>query len=174
MLDNNVDVILYPVFEYNGAVSKPTLYNKIESKISNLNLNTSTKRVDYIRAFFDFEIIIKNNYKVLDISILTIEIKDFSEGDEITFDETRYANTTASKPQSKSKTIPALKESALGSEEKMVDTIFQKIKARSILNLSKNSKKKPLTLYRIDFYINRIKEAQTALRKDVSEQDNTM
>ena len=174
MNDLNIDAILYPVFEYNGAVSKPTLYNKVEAKISNLNFNTSTKRVDYIRAFFDYEVIFKNNYKILDISILTIEIKDFQEGDTITFEETFYANTTNSKPKAKSKTIPALKEAALGTEEKMVETIFQKIVSRLILNLGKNSKKEQLPLFGIDFYLNRIKGAQGVPRKVVSNQDNTL
>ena len=174
MNNPNIDVILFPVFEYNGAVSKPTLYNKREKLISNLNLNTSTKRVDYIRAFFDFEIVSKNNYSVTNISILTIEIKDFKKDDELTFDETFYANTTTSKPKAKSQTIPALKEAALGTEEKMVDNIFQKISKRQILNLSPSSKKEQLSLFGIDYYISRIKEAKKFDRMQISHNDNTL
>jgi hypothetical protein len=174
MNDPSVDVILYPVFEYNNAVSKPTLFNKKEFKISNLNLNTSTKRVDYIRAFFDYEVMFKNNYKIRDISILTIEIKDFKEDDVITFDETYYANTTTTKPATKDKTIPGLRAAALGTQEKMVNTIFEKIVARSILHLSPSSKKPPLALFGIDYYINRIKDAKTAPRRPINEQDNTL
>lgn len=168
-----IDVILFPVFEYNDAISKPTLYNKKENLISNLNLNTSTKRVDYIRAFFDFEIIKKNNLKVSNFSILTIEIKDFKEGDKITFDETFFANTSAVKPKPKSKTIPALKNAALGNKEKMGENIFQKISSRQILNLSLNSKKEQLTLFGIDYYIDRIKEAKKAKRVPINSDDNT-
>ncbi|MDK2819773.1 MAG: DUF2779 domain-containing protein [Mycoplasmataceae bacterium] len=174
MSNPNIDVILFPVFEYNGAVSKPTLYNKREKLISNLNLNTSTKRVDYIRAFFDFEVVSKNNYPVTNISILTIEIKDFKKNDELTFDETFYANTTTSKPKAKSQTIPALKEAALGTEEKMVDNIFQKISKRQILNLSPSSKKEQLSLFGIDYYISRIKEAKKFDRMPINHNDNTL
>ena len=174
MNNPDVDIVLFPVFEYNGAISKPTLFDKKKAKISNLNMNTSTKRVDYIRSFFDFEIVSKNNYKVLDFSIFTIEIKDFKTGDKITFDETFFANTTTTKPNPKSKTIPALRDSALGTEEKLGNTIFEKIASRQLLNLKDNSKKEQIVFSGIDYYLTRIKESKTAKRELINEADNTV
>ncbi len=174
MNNPDVDIILFPVFEYDAAISKPTLFNKKEGKISNLNMNTSTKRIDYIRSFFDFEIVSKNGYKVLNFSIFTIEIKDFNDGDKITFDETFFANTTMSKPTPKSKTIPSLKDSALGTEDKLGNTIYEKIVSRQILNLKENSKTEQITFSGIDYYLSRIKEAKISERELISESDNTL
>lgn len=174
MDDNNIDVILFPVFEYKNGVSKPTLFDKGNRKMSNLNINTSTKRVDYIRAYFDYEIITKNKYKIENISIYTIEIKDFEENDEITFDETFYANTGMTKPKPKSRTIPSLKESALSSEEKEGNTIFEKIRNKRILNLKSNSKKEQIYFVNIDTYLDGIEGAKNAKRVLLNHEDITL
>lgn len=174
MSDDNIDVVLFPVFEYKNGVSKPTLFDKENKKMSNLNINTSTKRVDYIRAYFDYEIITKNKHKIENISIYTIEIKDFEENDEITFDETFYANTGMTKPKPKSRTIPSLKESALSSEEKEGNTIFEKIRNKRILNLKSNSKKEQIYFVNIDTYLDGIEGAKNAKRVLLNHEDITL
>ncbi|MGL5732606.1 MAG: DUF2779 domain-containing protein [Metamycoplasmataceae bacterium] len=173
MNDPNVDAIWYPVFEYNGAISKPTLYDKKSKKISNMNLNTGTKRNNYIRAFFDYEIISKNGYHVEDFSIYTIEIKDFKKDDAITFEETFYANTSANKPPKKNDSLFSLKEAALGNPEKIGGTIFEKISSRILLDLKPTSKKKQLEFNGIDYYIRRINDARNAKRENIHDLDTT-
>ncbi|MGL5204965.1 MAG: hypothetical protein ACRC63_01820, partial [Metamycoplasmataceae bacterium] len=173
MHDPNVDIILYPIFEYNGAISKPTLFDKKRKLISNLNLSTGTKRNNYIRAFFDFEIISKNDYEVNDFSILTIEIKDYKKNYSITFDETFYANTSVNKAAKKNDTIFGLKLAAFGDPEKLGGTIFDKISSRQLLNLKQGSKKKQLEFKGIDYYIRRINDAKSAKRAYIYKSDTT-
>ncbi len=172
--NDQIDIILYPVFAYNDAISKPTIFDKTKHQISNLNVNTSTKRVDYIRAYFDYEVTLKNTLKVEDYSIFVIEITDFMEGDEITFEETFYANSTSNKPNAANKTIPALKIAALGDEEKLGNTIYEKIVSRELLKIKPNSKQEQITFSGIDFYISRIKDAKDALQHIVNEEDSTV
>ncbi|MGL5617935.1 MAG: DUF2779 domain-containing protein [Metamycoplasmataceae bacterium] len=171
--DPNVDVILYPVFEYNGAISKPILFDKKYKKISNMNLNTGTKRNNYIRAFFDYEIVSKNGHQVEDFSIYTIEIKNFMRDDVITFEETFYANTSVSKPPKKNDSLFALKEVAFGNPEKLGASIFEKISTRVLLNLKSGSKKKQLEFNGIDYYISRINDARNATREHIKDLDTT-
>ncbi|MGL5205391.1 MAG: DUF2779 domain-containing protein, partial [Metamycoplasmataceae bacterium] len=171
MNDPNVDAILYPVFEYNGAISKPTVFDKYDKKISNLNLNTGTKRKDYIRAFFDYEIISKQKYKVRNFSIYTIEIKTFKKNYEMTFEETFYANTSTAKSSKKDDSLLSLKEAAFGNPEKLGGTIFEKISNRELLNLKSKSKKQQLYLQEIDYYLVWINQARNAERKIVGSFD---
>ncbi|MGL6125409.1 MAG: DUF2779 domain-containing protein [Metamycoplasmataceae bacterium] len=174
MQNPDIDVILFPVFEYKGALSKPTLLNKNKKLVSNLNLNTSTKKKNYIKAFFDFEIITKNNFEISDFSILTIEIKDFKKNDVITFDETFYANTGVSKPKAKTKTITSLREAALGWRGENSKTILQKILDRELLDLKANSKKEQISFSGgIDYYIDRINDAKKAKRLPIGKNDIT-
>ncbi|MGL5590985.1 MAG: DUF2779 domain-containing protein [Metamycoplasmataceae bacterium] len=159
MNDPNVHAILYPIFEYNGAISKPTLFDKDSLKISNMNVSTGTKRNNYIKAFFDYNIVLKQGYKVKNFSIYTIEIKTFKKNDKITFEETFFANTSINKPSKRNDSLSSLKEAAFGNYKKNGGTIFYKISTR---NLSKE-----LYFSDIDNYISLINKARNEKRKNI-------
>ncbi|MGL4343511.1 MAG: DUF2779 domain-containing protein [Metamycoplasmataceae bacterium] len=166
--DEKIDIVLYPVFQLENAVAKPTIYNKKLKKISNFNYNTGTKLKDYLKAFYDYEIIKKNGIEIEDYSIYTIEIKK-NGIDKITFSETFYCNSTKNKRKPKEefkKNIASKQEAFLGDPKKEKNTIFQKISSGIIT--------KDISLNSINHYIHYINNAKDAKLENHLDDDITV
>ncbi len=100
LLDSGVDIIFNPVFEYNGAIASPTFYDKRTKKISNLKISASTKRIDLIKPYFDFQIATKSGTEVQEISYFILDTKKY-KAFELGFYETFKVNTSAGSRSSK-------------------------------------------------------------------------
>ncbi|MGL5357586.1 MAG: UU173 family protein [Metamycoplasmataceae bacterium] len=162
---NDYDAILFPIFEYDEAIARPFLYDKNQKKLSIFKIGVSTKLNDYIKCFFDFSVAEKNNLEIEEITIFTIEEKNWEDSIELTFDETNKANTTKNsrKPKDKYDDVHLRQEAVLGEKEK--ETIIEKIRS-GIIN-------KEIVLKSFETYLKNIKDSKNIpLSKNLND-DNT-
>ncbi|CAM9113721.1 DUF2779 domain-containing protein [Mycoplasma marinum] len=162
-----VDIIFEPVFRYGDAFSVPTIYDKKNKKISNLKISSSTKRIDLVKPYFDYQIANKCNVKVEAISYFVLDTKKY-KAFEIAFYETFKVNTSTTSRNDKNAkqhndfVSMRRKKTGNGVNKKGVhdekNTIFNIVACAAEFG----SKSKPIQFEGIDYYIRLIKEAKDA------------
>ncbi|WP_434325539.1 DUF2779 domain-containing protein [Mesomycoplasma hyorhinis] len=118
------DIILFPVFEYRNCIARPDILFIKEKKISSLKLSTSTKRVDLLKAHWQFWIVksaLYDVFKLEDISIFLLDINQKMKKNEVLFKEVvninvnKSAKTTTNKEDFEAKKIS--KQQGMSTEE---------------------------------------------------------
>ncbi len=179
MRDKSVDIIFEPVFFYDGAYAIPTLFDKRTKKISNLKISVSTKRIDLIKPYWDYQILSKNGVDIKQVSYFVLNTKKY-KAFELDFFETFKVNTsTTSRSDKRAKDLNnyvLMRKTKTGNG---IDKHGNPVEPSTIYDIVAKyhefgSKKEPIQFDGIDFYLRKIKEAEKAQFKNkLTIEDNT-
>ncbi|MCP4336808.1 MAG: DUF2779 domain-containing protein [Mycoplasma sp.] len=167
MRDNGVDIIFNPVFEYEDALSSPTFYDKRTQKISNLKISSSTKRIDLIKPYFDYQVITKSGIEIKEISYFILDTKKYNAF-EIAFFETFKINTSSTSRQSKDLKeigdLIGIRKLKSGNGIKKNGSPYEPNSLFDIVSraLPINNRGKIFQFDSLKYYLRKIKEAKTA------------
>lgn len=167
--DPNIDWIINPVFIYENLISKPSLYIKNKKEVYSLNYGSKTKLKNYIRAYFDFNVMKKLNIEVEEYLIFIYDNKkDYYQPNDLSFNITKYCwLSKTGGPSNKTKTTVE--------ENAQYESIIEKLKSGIIKKNTKNEIEVSLYLDDFDIYIQRIIDAQNPrIPVRVEEEDNTI
>ncbi|TCG11809.1 DUF2779 domain-containing protein [Mycoplasma todarodis] len=178
MRNPGIDIIFEPVFQYGDAFAVPTLYDKKNKKISNLKISSSTKRIDLVKPYFDYQIADKCKVPVNEISYFVLDTKKY-KAFEIGFYETFKVNTSSTARNDKNAkehndfVTMRKKKTGNGVNKKGVHdeqhTIFDIVACATPFGPKKN----PIMFEGIDYYLRLIREAKTASFQDgLTPEDN--
>lgn len=200
---NEFDLILFPVFEYKEAVSSPLLFDIKDQKISNMNFSSSTKIANYIKAFWDYYIVLKalkieskeikstKTKPRLKYTIYCLkkfeDIKKYKKG-EIHITETRYIwNTKTAKNSINIKLSPEQiaemykdkrAKTSISSEEVLsytIENILENLEIPDKFFVPEDKKKTKYMFEDIDYIIDKIKKYKTAtLESFLTKEDSTV
>lgn len=168
--NSNIDWIINPIFIYENLISKPSLYIKNKKEVYSLNYGSKTKLKNYIRSYFDFNVLKKLNIDVEEYLIFIYDNKkDYYQPNDLSFNITKYCwLSKTGGPNNKTKTTVE--------ENTQYESIIEKLKSGIIKKNNKNNKIE-VSLYLEDFdkYIQKIIDAQNSrIPIGVEEEDNTI
>ncbi|MBR2848995.1 MAG: DUF2779 domain-containing protein [Mycoplasmataceae bacterium] len=155
--DPEIDWIVNPVFIFDDLISKCALYIKDQKKLFSLIHSSKTKLKNYIKAYFDFNVLIKNNIEINEYLFFNYDSKkEYLKSNDLSFVYSKYCWTQKSSPS---------KQFKKPIEEHVKYSIIEKLKTGIItfkLNKKTNEEEPIITLFLKDFddFILQIKNAK--------------
>lgn len=168
--DPEIDWIINPIFIYENMISKPALFIKEHKELYSLNYGSKTKLKNYIRAYFDFNVLKKLGIELNEYLIFVYDNKiNYYEANQLFFNITKYCWLSKNGGPSKKTKTPIEKNA-------QYETIIQKLRSGIIKkNLKKNEIEIALYWQDFDNYIQKINDAWYAkIPEEVENEDHTI
>lgn len=161
--DPNVDWVINPVFIFEDIISKPNLYTKDKMELFSLIHGSTTKLKHYIKAYFDFNVLLKLNIHISEYLFFTYDKnKEYYNEKDLSFVFSKYCWTQKSGPKNDIK---------IKIEDHSKDSIINKLLSGIITTKKSKGKTKSkikieepdikLEIKEFDSFIDQIRNAKT-------------